>query len=445
METVCHKQLSFESLDGKKFVADFQGGRITSDGGGLILREIDLRYEFTEGIACSLRDSRDPSRVIDDLSTLLRQRIFSIALGYEDNNDATTLRSDPALKAMAGRLPESADDLASQPTLSRFENAVRARDLRKFSDWLLRLYLKTHPGPREVIVLDMDSTDDPTHGHQQLSFFHGYFERHIYHPLLVFDGITGFPMAAVLRAGNTHASHRAVSVLKRIIKKLKKAYPAADIVLRADAGFAVPSVYRFCERHGIYYAIGLITNDRLRAKVQRLAAKARAQFFNTKLKQRFFTDFGYRANSWRRPRRVIAKVEHLDKGANQRFVLTNLKGLKPAFIYDEIYVLRGDVENRIKELKLELAADRLSCHRFVANYFRLLLHTAAYGLFWLLRRALANTELANAQVGTLRLKLLKVGARMRETTRRIWIHFASAYPYQQLFMELVQRLRTAPT
>jgi hypothetical protein len=237
----------------------------------------------------------------------------------------------------------------------------------------------SRPPPRKVIVLDMDATDDPTHGRQQLSFFHGYYAEHRYHPLLVFDGRDGFPLAAVLRLGNTHSSRGALAVLTRLIKK----------------------------------------------------------------QQRLFTSFSYQADSWTKPRRIIAKVEYTRLGANQRFVVTNLSR-NPQFVYDDIYVLRSDVENRIKELKLEIKADRLSCHRFLANQFRLLLHTAAYCLFWLLRHHLQGTELATAQVNTLRLKLLKIGARIRETSRRIWVHLASGYPYRDLLAALLQNLRASP-
>jgi hypothetical protein len=442
MDTVCHEQLSFGSLFSKEVVADFTGGSLTSDAGGLVLREIDQRYRLTEKATSCLRDDRDPRRVTHDLKTILRQRLFSIALGYEDNNDAATLAQDPALKLMAGKLPE-AGDLASQPTLSRFENRVSAKDLRRLSDWLLDLYLKTHPGPRKVIVLDMDATDDPTHGKQQLSFFHGYYEEHMYHPLFVFDGRSGFPLAAVLRPGNTHASRGALAVLKRLIKKLKKAYPGALILLRADAGFAVPALYRYLERQEIRYVIGFITNNRVLEKAAPLLKKAQAAYQETGEKQRLFTSFSYQAESWTRPRRIIAKVEYTHLGANQRFVVTNLVR-SPQFVYDDIYVLRGDVENRIKELKLELKADRLSCHRFLANQFRLLFHTAAYCLFWLLRHHLQGTELATAQVNTLRLKLLKIGARIRETSRRIWVHLASSYPYRDLLAGLLQNLRASP-
>ena len=444
MNTVCHKQLRFGSLFSKQVTADFDGGNITSDAGGLLLRELDERYGLTEGAANCLVDPRHSSWVLHELRTLVKQRIFSIALGYEDNNDAETLRSDPALKTASGRLPETSDDLASPPTLCRFENNVTSKDLRRLADWLFELYVKAHPGPRDVIVIDIDATDDPTHGQQQLSFFHGYYEEHMYHPLFVFDGISGFPMACMLRPGNAHASHRSKAVLKRLIKRLKKTYPEAEIVLRADAGFAMPRLYSLCEKERIYYVIGLITNDRLKEKSAELLAKAKEQFEQSGEKQRLFTSFNYRADSWSRYRRVVAKVEYMDKGPNQRFVLSNI-ALQPQRLYDEIYVLRGDSENRIKELKLEIKADRLSCHRFLANQFRLFLHTFAYCLFWLLRKNLHGTELANAQVGTLRLKLLKIGARIRETSRRVWIHMASGYPYQALFALALVRIKAAPT
>jgi len=444
METVCHKQLIFESLFSKEVVADFAGGRITSDAGGLLLRELDQRYRIAENAARCLHDPRDGHKVKHDLLTLVRQRLFAIAQGYEDNNDAATLAKDPAFKIMAGKAPESAPDLASQPTLSRFENRVTAKDLRRLCDRLLELYLKTHPGPRKVIVLDMDGTDDPTHGRQQLSFFHGYYEEYMYHPLLVFDGRDGFPLAAVLRPGNTHSSRGALAVLKRLIQKLRQAYPKALILFRADAGFAVPALYSYLEgQPETRYVIGFITNNRLLAETAPLLSKAQRQYQETGEKQRLFTSFSYQAESWDKPRRIIAKVEYTHLGANQRFVVTNLSR-NPQFVYDDIYVLRGDVENRIKELKLDIKADRLSCHRFLANQFRLLLHTAAYCLFWLLRHHLRGTELATAQVHTLRLKLLKIGARIRETSRRIWVHLASGYPYRDLLAGLLQNLRASP-
>jgi hypothetical protein len=443
MSTVCHEQLSLGTLFGKEITLDFEGGQITSDAGVVLLEEVDRRYGVTEEAAQCLDDPRDPDRVVHETLALVKQRLFSIALGYEDANDADTLRHDPALKTVSGRPPESGEDLASQPTLSRLENRVSEKDLARLSAWLLDLYVKTHPGPRRVIVIDLDATDDPTHGHQQLSLFHGYYEQHMYHPLLALDGESGFPLGVVLRPGNVHASKGVIRLLKRILRTLKKAYPKATMVVRADAGFAVPALYRFCERHRLLYVIGFINNARLERRVAGLLAQAEAEFRRTGVKQRRFTAFWYRADSWRRPRRMLAKVEYHEPGPNQRFVITNL-GLEAQPLYDHVYVLRGEMENRIKELKLGLKADRLSCHRFDANQFRLLLHTAAYCLFLLLRRHLAGTELEHAQVQTLRLKLLKIGARVRETSRRIWFHLASGYPYQRLFQTVLRQLQAHP-
>jgi hypothetical protein len=440
---VCHKQLQLGSLFSKEIIVDFEGGRITTEGGGLLLRELDRRFHLSERLAGCLHDSRTPERITHDLETLLRQRLFAISLGYEDANDAAFLAGDPALKTMAERLPESGADLASQPTLSRFENNVSATELYRLSEVLLELYLKTHPGPRKVIVIDLDGTDDPTHGQQQLSFYHGYYEEHMYHPLFVFDGQDGFPLAAVLRPGNTHDSHGAVTILKRLLPRLRAAYPKALILVRADAGFAIPALYEFLEEQDVRYVIGFITNNRLKEQTASLAQKAEDKFQVTGEKQRLFTSFHYQADSWDHPRRIIAKVEYTNYGLNQRFLVTNVHR-NPQLIYDDIYVLRGDIENRIKELKLELKADRLSCHRFLANQFRLLLHTAAYALFWLLRRQLRSTELENAQVNTIRIKLLKIGARMRETCRRLWVHLASGYPYRQLLAVALQNLRASP-
>jgi hypothetical protein len=263
---------------------------------------------------------------------------------------------------------------------------------------------------------------------------------------LVFDGEDGFPLAAVLRPGNTHDSHGAVTVLKRFLPRLRAAYPEALILVRADAGFAIPALYEFLEEldvRYVIYVIGFITNNRLLKQTASLAQKAADNFQAAGIKQRLFTAFPYQADSCDHPRRIIAKVEYTAKGLNQRFLVTNLHR-NNQMIYDDIYVLRGDIENRIKELKLEIKADSLSCHRFLANQFRLLLHTVAYALFWLLRRHLRGTGLETAQVNTIRIRLLKIGARMRETCRRLWVHLASGYPDRHLLAVALQNLRASP-
>jgi hypothetical protein len=442
--TDCHTQFEFSSLKKTRVVADFSGGQITSDAGGLLLREIDRAYRIIDGLAAGLVDRRCQDKVRHPLTDLLKQRVFQIALGYEDQNDADHLKADPLLKTLVDRHPETDPDLASQPTISRFENGVGKKALKKMADQMVKTYLKTHPGPRQHIILDLDSTDDPTHGQQEFSFYHGYYEQHMYHPLLIFDGQDGFPLAAVLRPGNKHASFGAVQILKRIIKRLRRAYPEALIVIRADAGFAVPGLYDFCERRGLGDVIGLITNGRLRRRCADLVTQVEADYKLTGKKQRRFTSFAYRAKSWPRPRRVVAKVERLDKGLNQRFVVTNLRADARA-VYDHVYVLRGEAENRIKELKQGVFADRLSCHRFLANQFRLFEHTTAYVLFWLLRRHLAGTELETAQVSTLRLKLIKIGGLVKQSTRRVWFRLAGGYPYQGLLSHVLTSLKAAPT
>lgn len=443
MKTVCHKQLSFANLHSRSVVAEFSGGPITSDGGSLLLREIDNAIGLSSSMSRAIGDTRDQAKVQHGLMEILRQRLFAIAMGYEDGNDHQSLRFDPGLKTAVGSLPETDPALASQPTLSRFENRVGNRELRRLSDILMDAYVAAHPGPRKVIVLDIDSTDDPTHGMQQLSFFHGYYDQHMLHPLLVFDGLSGFPLAAVLRAGNTHASKGAAAILKRIIRRLKGAYPEATIVLRADAGFAVPAIYRLLEHEKVKYTIGLITNDRLRKRAANLVRKAEAGFAKTGEKQRLFGSFYHRAGSWQRSRRVIAKVERLPRGLNTRFVVTNILE-SAAGVYDSIYTGRGDAENRIKELKVHLKADRLSCTRFKANQFRLLLHTFAFALLWHLRRSLSGTELAAASVDTLKLRILKVAARVTQSVRRIVFTMPKAYPYQHLFATALRNIEQMP-
>ena len=444
MNTVCHTQLTFANLVSKAVVADFEGGHITSDAGCLLLREIDQRSGVLAQANAAISDPRDPAKVQHTQLELLRQRVFAIAQGYADANDHDTLRRDPALKTAVGRAPLSEADLASQSTLSRLENRVTHSQLRRLSDALLDAYVAAHPGPRNLIVLDIDATDDPTHGRQQLNLFHGYFDQHMFHPLLVFDGVNGFPLAAVLRPGNCHAAHGAVGILRRVLSRLQAAYPEATILVRADAGFAVPRLYELLESLGVRYVIGMIPNERLRARVATLAEQVTAKFQSAGEKQRRFTSFRYRAGSWPRSRRVVAKVEHLIKGLNTRFVVTNLAFDPAVQIYDGIYVGRGDAENRIKEWKLHLHGDRTSCHAFGANQFRVLLHTFAYVLLWHLRQSLAGTELAVATFETLRLNLLKIGARVRETCRRVVLHLASSYPYRDLLATALANLQALP-
>lgn len=419
---------------------DFKGGAITSDAGLLLVRQLDEQLGFTEGLAGCLADRRHSSYVKQSQVGILRQRLYQIIAGYEDCNDADSLRHDPVLKGITGRLL-SDEALASQPTLSRFENQVTVKELYRVALYLLKVYLGCKKVPPSRVAVDIDTTDDEVHGHQQLSFFHGYYEQYIYHPLLVYDGDTGELITAVLRPGNVHASRSVVPIVKRLVKRLRQAFGVVKVVVRGDAGFAVPGLYDCCEAEGLEYVIGLITNERLLASAEALSEMVRGVYAQSRLKQRRFTETEYRADTWEHPRRVIIKVEHNDKGINRRFLVTNLSSL-PEEAYG-FYARRGNCENRIKELKNDLKADRLSCHRFVANPFRLLLHAAAYALLHALKQYLQGTKLENAQICTIRCHLLKIGAQVVQSCRRLWVHLAGGYPLQTLFLTLSQRLSTA--
>jgi len=418
------KQLTFSFLKRRNLTVDFGGGEITSDAGLLLIRQADNSLELISGLAECIRDVRDARYVDHALVTLLRQRIYQVVAGYEDCNDANVVRRDPALKAACGR-KLSDEDLGSQPTLSRLENAITRNDLYHVGEYFLDLYIRRNRKrkPRRII-LDLDGTDDPTYGDQQMTFFHGYYDQYMYHPLVIYDADTGELITAVLRPGNKHASHGAVSILKRIIPKLKGAFPKAEIVIRGDAGFAVPELYEYCETEGLKYVIGLIRNDVLERMIEDLLKKAHHQHVETGQKQRLFSEGLYQAKSWEHERRVIMKAEWLIQGPNSRFVVTNLRD-KPKELY-EFYTERGGTcEVRIDEFKNGLKADRLSCHRFVANQFRLFLHMASYWLVLRLREALKKTEFASMQIQQLRLRLLKIGGQVIQTARRVWFRLAS--------------------
>lgn len=435
------EQLTFAYFRKRNLTVNFEGGKITSDAGLLLIRQADNALGLIEGLAGCIEDRRDNRYIGHGMPTLLRQRSYQIVAGYEDCNDANLLRRDPAFKAACDRLL-SDDNLASQPTLSRLENTVTAEDLYRMGEWFVDLYIRrTRKRRPKRIILDLDGTDDPTYGNQQLTFFHGYYDQYMYHPLVIYDADTGELVTAVLRAGNRHASYGAVSVLKRIVPKLKAAFPKAEIVIRGDAGFAVPALYEYCEEEGLKYVIGLIRNDVLERMVEELLSAAHEQYQETGQKQRLFAEGTYQAQSWGRERRVIMKAEWLPQGPNSRFVVTNLP-METQETY-EFYTERGGTcEVRIDEFKNGLKADRLSCHRFLANQFRLFLHMAAYWLVLRLREALQRTELASMQIQQLRLRLLKIGAQVIQTARRVWFRLASGYPWKNIFALAHRRLLT---
>jgi hypothetical protein len=436
--------------------AAFDGGRLTSDGGLGWLAKADSELGLCEAMAEHVPEWRR-GKARHSLVALVKQRVFQIACGYEDQDDSDALRTDPLLKLVCGSLPETGEDLASQPTMSRMENAVSARACYRMAAALGELYIEQRekPGEPRRILLDFDSTDDPTHGDQEGSYYHGYYGQHMYHPLVVFDGDTGQLVTVVLRPGNTRSSRGAVAILKRIVSRLRAAWPSVRIEIRADAGFAVPAIYDYCEAEGIDYTIGLITNPRLEALAAPLLDEAQERYDDDddaaaaaaaaddddddddegyKKKVRLIAEGSYRAGSWERERRVVHKAEVMPEGTNTRFVLTT-KSDEPKKLYDW-YVKRGEGENRIKDFKLALKADRLSCHRFLANQFRLLLHAAAYWLLDALRRKLVAAGIERMQLDTLRLRLIKIGGRVRQLLTKVRLHLASGHPGQQLWQTL---------
>jgi hypothetical protein len=432
--------ISFATRADLPLEATFDGGRLTSDGGLPWLVEVEEALGVCAALARCLTDWRkDPARSRHSLEVLVRQRVFQMACGYQDQDDADTLRADPLFKLACGRLPLSGDDLASQPTLSRLENCVTTRQTcRQIAYALARLYLdqRGQDGPPQRILLDCDSTDDPTHGDQEGSAYHGYYRQHMYHPLLIFDGDTQQLVTAILRPGTVHASRFVVLVLRCLIRLLRARWPHVQIELRADSGFALPRVYRFCEEEQIAYSIGLATNPRLEALAADLLAQAVAEQKATKAdKVRLVSETPYQAGTWERERRVVYKAEALPKGPNLRFVVTTRPDPPPA-LYDH-YVDRGEPEQWIDQLKNTCFADRLSCHAFWANQFRLFLAAATYWLLHTLRAWLARANVAPLRMETLRLRLLKIGGRVYEFASRIRLRLASSHPGQPLWQSLV--------
>lgn len=406
--------------------------QISSDGGLLLLERTDRRWSLMHRMAACLSDPRRSKSVRHTVEKMLTQRVFGICLGWEDCNDFDELRADPLHMVCLGSEP------APQPTLSRFENATGHRDLYKLSEEFLNVFVDHHQerAPKRI-VLDLDATDDPAHGQQELEFYHGYYQSHCFLPLLVFAEADGAPMellAAVLRPGNAHAGRRSAAVVRRLVRRLRQAFPTAEIVVRADAGFALPEMYRICEDLGLLYAISLPKNPRVRDLSSELMDASRAVALDTGQKSKLFGELSYAAASWPGERRVVVKAEVTDKGSNPRFVVTNMQG-DPEEIY-AFYVRRGDSENRIKELKLDLFSGRTSCHRFSANCFRLLLHALAFVLLTLVRETLAGTELAKKTMGQIRLKLLKVAAIVQFSTRRILVRLPRGHPHAPLLRAL---------
>jgi hypothetical protein len=441
--THCNREsLTFSSLGPKSVVADFLGGRLTSDAGAIVLREVGKRTGLFDAISEVIPDPRNPVFIVHDQKSMIAQRIIALALGYEDLNDHQTLRGDPALQLASGRVPDEELTLASPPTLCRLENRIERKTLIRIAGVFVDQFIASHAEPPEHLILDFDATDDPIHGRQEGRFFHGYYDSYCYLPLYVFCGDE--LVAAYLRTSKIDASKHSRALLKLLVQRLRKAWPDVKLTIRADSGFCRWRLMRWCDSHGIGYVLGLARNPVLERLAADWTGRAERQFRQASQRQRIFGSFSYAASSWDRSRRVIAKAEHTAQGTNPRFIVVNVPG-DPQELYEDVYCQRGNMENRIKEQQLDLFADRTSCHRFLANQFRLFLSSAAYVLVQALRRtALRDTDLEQAQVGTIRLKLFKVAARVVVSARRVVFHLATSYPFQNQFRAVFERVMSPP-
>lgn len=433
--TECYQRtFEFPRVNRRVVEASFSGGDITSNGGVLLLRQADHRLGLSEAITSALNDPRRAASCDHDQLALVRQRVYALALGYEDLNDHQQLRHDVAMQTAVQR----ERSLASSPTLCRFENRADRDTAWRLHEVLVDQFIASFKHRPKELILDFDATDDAVHGEQEGRFFHGYYNHYCFLPLYVFCGHQ--LLVSYLRPSDIDGAKHSWAILSVLVKRLRQVWPSVRIILRADSGFCRWRMLRWCDRHDIGYIVGLAKNQRLNTLTRALQDEAAANFVATGSKVRWFTDIHYGARSWNRPRRVIAKIEHSTHGANPRYVVTNLNG-EAQFLYDKVYCARGDMENRIKESQLDLFGGRTSCQRWWPNQFRLLLSSLAYTLIDAIRRlALKGTELAHAYVGTIRLKLFKIGAVILINTRRIRFLLASGCPYQQLFFTAATRL-----
>ena len=430
--TVCNPELfQFPAVKRRQVTARFTGGDVTSDGGLLLLRQADRKLGLSKGLAAVLPDPRDPDRIVHPLLTFVRQRLYGLCLGYEDLNDQDPQRWDWAWQTAA----ERDEPLASSPTLCRWENRADRRVGWLVQELLVEPFIGLFAQAPAEWVLDFDSTDDRGHGKQEGRFFHGYYGDYCFLPLYVFCGEQ--LLVSYLRPSHRDNARHAWAILQLLVRRLRQAWPGVKIVVRADSGFCRWRMLRWCEDQGVRYVLGLAKNERVLA-----LAQAQAQHESSREKPRVFGEVRYAAQSWDRPRRVIVKAEPTDQGSHPRFVVTNL-ATEPQGLYDGVYCARGEMENRIKEQPLGLFSDRTRCPDWWANSFRLLLSSCAYVLLETVRRlGLAGTELARAQAGTIRLKLLKIGAVVLRNTRRVRLLLSSSYPYQNIFAQVAKAFST---
>jgi hypothetical protein len=467
LQTQCNQQsLEFHPLNERQVVGRFDGGKITTDAGGLLLREVEQRRGIIARFAACFQDHRAVGQVEHRVQELVAQRVYALALGYEDLNDHDELRRDPLLAVLAekpdptgesrARKRDRGKALAGKSTLNRLELTKAevekkerykkiALDMEAVDRLLVEIFLESHPTPPREIVIDLDATDDPVHGNQEGRFFHGYYGHYCYLPLYIFCG--DHLLCARLRPSNLDASAGCVEEVARIVAQIRQAWPEVRITLRGDSGFCREELMAWCEQNLVDYVLGLAKNERLKAEIAGELEQAGQQYAETGKAARVFKEFLYQTReSWTRARRVVAKAEHLEKGTNPRFVVTSLAAEAWAArpLYEELYCARGEMENRIKE-QLVLFADRTSTAYLRSNQIRLYFSSMAYVLMEALRRlGLKSTDLARAQCHTIRLKVLKIGAHVRITVRRVWVSMAGGYPYAELFAQVYAQLHAAP-
>ena len=428
-----HKDTAFYRGN-KEVNFDFSAEKISSDGSILLLEKLERKHKLINYFSNIIPDTRDSSRIRHSVNKLFRQRVYGIMLGYEDANDVKYLKNDPLLQDILG------GDLASQPTISRFENTLDKHAIFKLCYAWVDRYIRTLKN-RKSIIIDIDATDDPTHGNQQLSMFNGYYGQFMYNELFFHDGETGQIILPVLRPGNSHSNKWYVSILKRILIKIRNEYPYIEIIIRADSGFSSPAFYKLADFFNLKYTVGQANNEVLKREVLSVSQKVLGMYVSKGIKHQEFISFKYQAKTWDKPQSCYSKIESTGKGLNVRHFISNIDEEDARSLYFDFYVKRGDAsENRIKEVKNMCYSDRLSNHGFWANFMRLILSSLAYEMFLLLKQAIKKTKYDEAkrwQVNTIRVALLKVGATIKKTKRRIYYRFSRAFPHQDLLRQLI--------
>lgn len=436
---------AFPAVHSKKVTAAFDGGRITSNGGVMVLAATERKLDIAAKLAAVICDRRDPQRVVHRLPDILRARIFAIACGYEDADDLDWLRSDPAFKLACGRLPDSGPDLCSQPTMSRWENAPGLRAIIRLMEVMVDLYCASYPTPPDAVTLDIDDTVDVVHGHQQLSLFNAHYDERCFLPIHIYDTATSRPVAVLLRPGKTPSGQEIVGHLRRLVRRIRRHWPTTKITLRGDGHYGRPEVMDFCDKDGIDFIFGVSGNAVLDRAVDIAADDIRTRRALAQAPAvRGYAETLYQAKTWSKARRTCARIEATTLGLDIRFVVTSLATGSAEHIYDTLYCARGQAENLIKMHKRQLASDRTSCRSPLANQMRLILHTAAYWLMLTMRDAIPTAHmLARADFATLRLRLLKLGARVIETVSRVRLAFAAACPDAKIIRQLASTIAPA--